>query len=363
MAGIQKVREHFPKALSAALAIIAACSLNLAIPTAQAKEWNLRMGTSKEGTIGYSSGVGLSAVITKHLKAKGISCEALPTPGSAASVRIFSKGGLDLAYSTTRSLQDAYEGTGPYEKKPLKRKPMHGWYFLTGESIIIIKADRTDMNSFSDLKGKAFFPFLPGSGVHDSYKLIFSKLGIWDKMKIRRVGLMEAADALQMGTLDAIGAYSVQFGLSTSSWIRNIDARHKIKILLPTPEEKELIGQVPGFSKGWALTKWMGEKNRAINPEKIWSWGMNTGFHPGTDIPTEVWYEIYKLLIEGAKTDLAPINGVLKAYAGIGPLKLQVQGIDAAKDIPVHPGTAKYLKEKGLWKDSWKVGRLDPGIE
>ena len=37
---------------------------------------------------------------------------------------------------------------------------------------------------------------------------------------------------------------------------------------------------------------------------------------------------------------------------------LTASAIAALPDIPVHPGTAKYLKEKGQWKSSWKIGMV-----
>ena len=35
---------------------------------------------------------------------------------------------------------------------------------------------------------------------------------------------------------------------------------------------------------------------------------------------------------------------------------VQVQGINANPNIPVHPGLAKFLKEHKAWDDKWKVG-------
>ena len=34
---------------------------------------------------------------------------------------------------------------------------------------------------------------------------------------------------------------------------------------------------------------------------------------------------------------------------------MQVHGINANPDIPVHPGLAKFLKEHKAWNDKWKV--------
>ncbi len=324
------------------------------------KERLVRLGTSKEGTVGYACGVGLSAAIKKHVK--GVTMESVPTPGSTASVKIFSKKDLDMAYASTWTMNDAHKNTGPFEKVPIARKPYQGWYFLDGGFFVITKADRKDINSLHDLVGKKIFPHSSGTGVYDVYQAVFTKLGLWDKMKVRQVGPMEAADALQMGTVDAIGGYSVQGGLTTAAWIRNIDARLSIKIVIPTPEEQNIIRQISGLKFGNSINQWMSPKNQKINPPELWGFGPPYGFHPGPDMPTDVFYNIYKTWIEKAKSDLAPVNATLKAYSEFNIVEFQVDCIETLKDIPVHPGVAKYLKEKGVWKDYWIIGKLDPGV-
>jgi TRAP-type uncharacterized transport system substrate-binding protein len=36
---------------------------------------------------------------------------------------------------------------------------------------------------------------------------------------------------------------------------------------------------------------------------------------------------------------------------------MQVNGIKANPDIPVHPGLAKFLKEHKAWDDKWKISK------
>jgi TRAP-type uncharacterized transport system substrate-binding protein len=50
----------------------------------------------------------------------------------------------------------------------------------------------------------------------------------------------------------------------------------------------------------------------------------------------------------------------VKLDAGFTPMAkdfigMQVQGINANPQIPVHPGLAKFLKEHKAWNDKWKV--------
>jgi TRAP-type uncharacterized transport system substrate-binding protein len=73
-------------------------------------------------------------------------------------------------------------------------------------------------------------------------------------------------------------------------------------------------------------------------------------------------YKIYKAWLEHAKSDLAATNSLLKVYAE-DPIRVQLEGIGEIPEIPIHPGVAKYLKEKGLWNSAWTVGKLNPGVK
>lgn len=334
-------------------------SFGQAVSSAMAEKRHIALGTAKEGSAAYSCGVALAASIKKRLK--DISMEAVPTPGSTASVKLFGKKATDVAYSNTRVLKDAYNNTGAFSKKPIERKPLQGWYYLSCDWIPTTKVDRKDINSLKDMAGKKFFPYSAGSGVYDVYKVIFTKLGLWDKMKIRQLGLMEAADALNMGTIDVTGGVCFNRGLMTNAYMRNIDARVEIKVIVASPKEQEIISSIPGLSCQELSNQWMRSKNQAHNSGKLWGWSVHYGWHPGPDMPTEVFYKVYKTWIEHAKKDLAPVNATLKYYAN-NAIELQLKAIEEGKAIPVHPGVAKYLKEKGLWKSDWIVGKLNPGV-
>lgn len=337
-----------------------ALSMGPVVSSGYAKTRIIRLGTSKEGTIGYSCGVALSATIKRNVK--GVSMEAVPTPGSTASVKIFSRGDLDIAYCSTWTLRDAYTNKGPFAKSPIKHRPLQGWYYLTADWIPVISVKEKSISTYADMAGKKFFPFVAGSGIYDVYRAVFTGLGLWDKMKIRQISAMEAADALKMGTVDVLGGYCLDKGQTAPSWMRNLDTRMKIKVLRPAKEEAEKIKRIRGVTFGKLSNKWMQPKNREINSTDIYGWSIHYGFHPGNDMPTEVMYQIYKTWIEKAKQDLAPVNATLK-FATNHMMDLQLKGLLEARDIPVHPGVAKYLKEKGLWNDTLIIGKLAPGVQ
>ena len=81
------------------------------------------------------------------------------------------------------------------------------------------------------------------------------------------------------------------------------------------------------------------------------------GYHHSLNFPAEAVYNLLKALDAGA-------SELVKLDAGFGPLAadpagFQVKGIQSIPEVPVHPGLAKYLKEKGKWDSSWTIATED----
>jgi hypothetical protein len=77
------------------------------------------------------------------------------------------------------------------------------------------------------------------------------------------------------------------------------------------------------------------------------------GHNAGTNLPEDVVYKMVTAFYKN-KDDL------VKSEPGFTPMAkdfvgMQVQGINANPDIPVHPGLARFLKEHKAWNDKWKV--------
>ena len=73
------------------------------------------------------------------------------------------------------------------------------------------------------------------------------------------------------------------------------------------------------------------------------------------DMPEDVVYRLlgafYKHRESLAKSDPG-FTPMAKDFVG-----MQVQGINANSDIPVHAGLAKFLKEHKAWNDKWKIAK------
>ncbi len=73
------------------------------------------------------------------------------------------------------------------------------------------------------------------------------------------------------------------------------------------------------------------------------------------DMPEDVVYKLvsafYKNKDKLAEADPG-FTPMAKDFVG-----MQVQGINANPDIPVHAGLARFLKEQKAWNDKWKIAK------
>src|SRR5690606_34013130 len=76
------------------------------------------------------------------------------------------------------------------------------------------------------------------------------------------------------------------------------------------------------------------------------------GFHVGLEVPED---DVYRMLtvVEEHAAELA------EADAGFAQVRddmaeMQRRGVEASIDlVEIHPGLARYMREKGVWDDAW----------
>jgi TRAP-type uncharacterized transport system substrate-binding protein len=76
------------------------------------------------------------------------------------------------------------------------------------------------------------------------------------------------------------------------------------------------------------------------------------GFHVGLDISEDAVYRMLKV-IEANLDELVTAD---RSYSQIkaGMADMQRRGVASSVEfVPVHPGLAKYMREKGVWDPKW----------
>ena len=76
------------------------------------------------------------------------------------------------------------------------------------------------------------------------------------------------------------------------------------------------------------------------------------GFHVGLEVPEDDVYKMLKIIEENA-AELAKADPTFAQIAKDMP-GFQKRGVESSVDlVPIHPGLAKYMREKGVWDAKW----------
>jgi hypothetical protein len=154
---------------------------------------------------------------------------------------------------------------------------------------------------------------------------------------------------LQAGTIVGSATYTTA-GRSLAAYWKETEIRMDIKVVNPCPEEVAKIKAaglaVVDIDAKQAFTKDVGAPTLQGVPILF-------GYNVGTNISEDV---VYKMLSAFYKNR----SKLAESEPGFTPMAkdfvgMQLQGINANPDVPVHPGLAKFLKEHKAWNDKWKI--------
>lgn len=318
-------------------------------PTTPVKKITIQWGTSRTGSSGYRALSTLASLVSQELP--GIEISVIPTAGAVASMKAFSRGELDACYAADIGFREMYSFTGRFEgfKSEAKRMPLQTlWVYSMDIGIAVPKDKANQFKCWSDFNGKKIFTLPMAWDVGTALRLGLDALGV--KYEHVELDLDAVATALQRGEIVATGIY-VTGGRSIAPWAQQLLAQMDMVVINPCPSEIDKLKEA-GVPVGESPTSPAFPKD--VGTDKLIGVRIYYGFHTGTNIDEETVYKLIKFVEQNAKR-LAEID---PAYSQIAEkfLDFQVEAANASKFVPLHLGLAKYLKEKGVWNEEWKIG-------
>jgi TRAP-type uncharacterized transport system substrate-binding protein len=326
--------------------------------TAEKKMW--RWGTSNPGAYGYKVSAFLSDYLRRGMPDYDVT--VYPYVSTTANIKSFLVGELESTYSAEPGLRKLYAFQKPFKgfEPNVKQMPVQSlWTYTMETHILTLPENKDKFRSWQDLNGKKIYMTKAGYMNHINLFRAMEDICGLDVTHVE-VDMSKVADALRAGTIDATGAYTTAL-VSLAGWIKVLDVSSPLQGVNPTPEQIKKL-----TAAGFAPEKINIKKayTRDLGVDELYGVPFYFGYHHGLRFPAEGVYKALKVF-EGAGAELTKLD------PGFGPLAadfagFQVKGIKSIPEIPVHPGLAKYLKEKGLWDPAWKIateGTIKAAIE
>ncbi|MDH4192098.1 MAG: immunogenic protein, partial [Betaproteobacteria bacterium] len=274
-----------------------------------------------------------------------------PYPSTTGAMKAAMDGNAEIGYTADVGMTQIYAGEGGFKNyTPAKSKLVHAWYSYPMESFMATSAKEADKyKCWGDFSGKPVF-FTPAGFMNWlNFGRIYKALGY--QFKHVQIDAKSQSDALQAGTIAGAVAYTTA-GRSLSSYWKETDVRMDVKVINPCPAEVTKLK-----AAGLAVVD-VDPKNafsKDVGVSTIHGVPILFGYNVRADMPEEV---VYKLLGAFYKNR----ESLAQSDPGFTPMArdfvgMQVQGIRANPDIPVHAGMARFLKEHKAWDDKWHIAK------
>ena len=308
------------KRLAVAAAVLCA---GTTLASAQQK---LLIGSTSSSSSQYGYFVAVSQLINS--KVKGVDSAVVETGATVDNLRRLDRKQIDLGLVTTNTGYQAFAGKESFAGKPVDVRLL--WVYTPAPQNVIVRAD-SGVTSLAGLAGKKFNPGLRGSSTEKTTEAVFKLLGV--NVDAVRGSTSDVVDAVKDNR--AIGYVKSGAGNKLDGSTLDIATFTPIKVLSLTDEQaKKIETEMPDLG----VVDVPAGAADGVPAYKTWSFGLAVVGR--ADLPEDEVYNIVKAVMEDSSVQ----SNALAELKGADIAKMTVD----YGSIPLHPGAAKYLREKGL---------------
>jgi uncharacterized protein len=320
----------------------------LSSSTAWSEPKDIKWGTGPVGSVGHKALVVLADLLNKEMPDYRIT--VLPMPGAVMTVKGYATNQIDAFYGSDDSLREFASDSGRFKgfKASMQRQPVQSmWIFTLGCGLAIKASNRDKIKKWADLTGKKVYtgPLPFDTRLH--LENAMAALGV--KHIYDQVDLSTAGSQLDAGSIEAMIVYYTG-GVVPAPWLSQASLAVDWAGLNPSADELATL-KAKGFAIQEVDSKAISKND--IHVQKLtllpFYWGFDIGMNMSTN-------DVYKMLtiVNKNADNLAKLDGDFAEIAGGKLAAFQKAALEHTWDlVPIHPGLAKFLKEKGQWDPKW----------
>jgi uncharacterized protein len=302
--------------------------LAVAIPAFAVEYVNILTG----GTSGvyYPLGVALSQIYAKAMPDAKVAVQA--TKASAENLNLIEAGRGELAFTLGDALSDAWKGNADAGfKAPLKK--LRAVAAIYPNYIQIVASADSGVHTLADLKGKRISVGAPKSGTELNARAVLKAAGLSysDFAKVEYLPFGESVELMKNRQLDATLQSA---GLGVSS-LRDLATSTKIVVVPIPPDVVAKVGD-PAYKAANIPAKTYEGQDHDVPSVAI-----RNVLVTSEAVPEQTVYLMTKALFENLPTLVAAHNAARD---------IKLESATEGLAVPLHPGAARYYKEKNILK-------------
>ncbi|MGB1110989.1 MAG: TAXI family TRAP transporter solute-binding subunit [Gammaproteobacteria bacterium] len=315
-----------------ASAIAGVMAVGLSAPAMAADQTFVSIGTGGVTGVYYPTGGAICRLVNKGRKEHGVRCSVESTGGSVYNINAIRAGELDMGIAQSDWQYHAYNGTSKFEDKgPFE--DLRAVFSVHPEPMTIVARKDAGIKNVKDLKGKRFNVGNPGSGTRASWDVLAAALGMSnDDLKL--ASELKSSEMGQALCDNKIDAYSILVGHPGGLIKETTTTCDANLVTVDGPEVAKLIADNSFYRKATIP----GGMYRG-NPDDTTTYGVGATFVSSASVPENVIYQVVKAVFDN-------FDRFKKLHPAFANLK-EKEMIKDSLSAPLHPGAAKYYKERG----------------
>nr|WP_257883989.1 TAXI family TRAP transporter solute-binding subunit [Roseobacter insulae] len=311
-------------AAGAALAMLTA-------PVAMAEEF-ITIGTGGVTGVYYPTGGAICRLVNKGRKEHGIRCSVESTGGSVYNINTIRAGELEFGVAQSDWQYHAYKGTSRFEEQgPFE--DLRAVFSVHPEPFTVVARADAGITSFADLKGKRVNIGNPGSGQRGTMEVVMEKMG-WSTSDLALASELKAAEQSAALCDNQIDAMIYTVGHPSGSIQEATTACDSVLVEVSGAEIDALIGD----NSYYRSAKIPGGMYRGTDSD-VATFGVGATFVTSASVSEDAVYAVVSAVFDNFE-DFKKLH---PAFANLTAEEMATAGLSA----PLHPGAAKYYKEKG----------------
>jgi TRAP transporter TAXI family solute receptor len=295
----------------------------------------ITIGTGGVTGVYYPAGGAICRLVNRDRAKHGLRCSVEATGGSVANVNLLKSSEIEFGVAQSDVQFNATKGQGQFQKDGAMGD-LRAVFALHPEPFTVVARKEANITKFEDFKGKRFNVGNPGSGTLASMNELLATMG-WSMKDFALASELrpdEHGPALCDGKIDgffyAVGHPSANIQDPTTICGARL-------VSLTGPAVDKLVKEKPFYAMA-TIPGGMYPNN----PNPTTTYGVQATVVSSAKVPDEVVYVIVKTVFE----NLDEFKKLHPALANLKAEDMVKNGISA----PLHPGAAKFYKEKGLIK-------------
>jgi TRAP transporter TAXI family solute receptor len=307
----------------------------LAASDAAAQPRTVSIGTGSMSGVYQIAGEAICRLVNRDTPHHGVRCTIKGSGGSAHNLEALRQGEIDFAIVQSDVQYHAVKGQGRF-KEGGAHKDLRAVFAVYPEPLTVVARDRAGVEKFEDFKGKRFNIGNPGSGTRTTVDMLLASLHMKpeDFLQATELSPDEHGKALCEARIDGFG-YVV--GSPAANLLEATKTCNARLIPLSGPAIDRLVIDYPYF----AYTTIAGGTYPA-NRDPVRSFGVVATFVTSAKAPDDQVYTLVKAVFD----NFDEFKKLHPAFAHLSAEHMVKDGLSA----PLHPGAAKFYKEKGWLK-------------